>query len=73
PVTVISKPIPASEPVHTRRLVEDLVLSDINFESPNEKVSTPVNPYENLSPLAQGMIWSIILDEPLSLKDLEKR
>ena len=56
-------PLPAEK--KTRRMVEDIPETAETFaQNPEERI-------KNLSPLAQGMIWSFILDKPPALKAME--
>jgi len=48
--------------------VHRIVADSVTPEECNP-VSAETGPFENLSPLARGMVWSFILDKPLSLKE----
>jgi len=68
------KPKPKPKPVQaadqSRRLVKDFVSPDADMEASGKRTSA-VDVIKELSPLAQGMLWSVILDKPLSLKEPE--
>jgi len=68
------KPKPAPKPVQAaeqnRRQVKDFVSTDTDMEASGEGVYV-LDSIKELSPLAQGMLWSVILDKPLSLKEPE--
>jgi len=69
------KPVIRQQPVKAeeqgRRIVEETpVRKDWHSRSDSSAPDSP-DPFENLSPLARGMVWSVILDEPPSLKDPE--
>ena len=64
-VVSVKKVIPMPAANKTRRMVEDIPeTADITIQNPEERIT-------NLSPLAQGMIWSFILDKPPALKAME--
>ncbi|MCK5250659.1 MAG: hypothetical protein KAJ98_11875 [Spirochaetaceae bacterium] len=59
---------PPPEAVQGKRIVENLSLRETEGIYIDE-VSNPLERIKNLPPLAQGMIWSFILDEPPALKE----
>ena len=59
-------PPPAA--VQGKRIVENLSLQRTEGIYTDD-VSNPLERIKNLPPLAQGMIWSFILDEPPALKE----
>ncbi len=78
PVQAAPRPMPGPKPkakpvqtaVQSRRLVKDFVSPDAAAGTSENKVSD-VEFIKELSPLAQGIVWSVILDKPLSLKEPE--
>jgi hypothetical protein len=69
------KPVIRQQPVKAeeqgRRIVEETpVRKDWHSRSDSSAPDSP-DPFENLSPPARGMVWSVILDKPPSLKDPE--
>ncbi len=57
---------PVSADTQGKRLVEKYDRPEL-YENDDRKPFS--ERFKELSPLAQGMIWSVILDEPLSLKE----
>lgn len=51
------------------RLVEDRSKEDEGRKYSGPEKSNSFERFRELSPLAQGMVWSIILEEPLALKE----
>ncbi len=70
PVQTALGPRVVQTPLQSRRLVRESVSPDTGAEASESKVSD-VAFIKELSPLAQGMVWSVILDKPLSLKEPE--
>lgn len=65
----ITAPPPAEADVQGKRIVTKSDIPGIRNE-PGKSVSTSsLERYKTLSPLAQAMVWSIILEEPLALKE----
>lgn len=69
----LETPPPPRRPVQAENIVERLV-EDRSAEDEEKKYSGPEisNSFERFSklpPLAQGIVWSIILDEPPALKE----
>ena len=65
----ITAPPPAAAAVQGKRIVRKSDIPGIRNE-PGKAVSTSsLERFKTLSPLAQAMIWSIILEEPPALKE----
>lgn len=59
----------AEENIRGRNTVEDTPIREDWHSRSGSVSSEPADRFENLSPLARGMVWSIILDKPPALKD----
>lgn len=64
---VSTAPIP--EVVQGKRIVENLSRQETEKIYADTNTSNSLERVKELSPLAQGMIWSFILDEPPALKE----
>ena len=60
-------PPPAA--IQGKRIVENLSRQEAEKIYTDANLSNSLDRIKELSPLAQGMVWSIILDEPLALKE----
>jgi len=57
--------------IQGQRILEDSPTRNDWYSRGNPVVSETADRFENLSPLARGMVWSIILDKPPALKEPE--
>lgn len=60
---------PAQSENTVERLVEDRSKADEEKKYSGPEISNSFDRFRELPPLAQGMVWSIILDEPPALKE----
>jgi hypothetical protein len=65
----VNVPDATPAPVQGERLLDNRDEPEVGKKYSGPETSDSFNRFSKLSPLAQGMIWSIILEEPLALKE----
>jgi hypothetical protein len=68
-VRPVNIPEATPAPVQGERLLDNRDESVTGKKYSGPETSDSFDRFSKLSPLAQGMVWSIILDEPLALKE----
>ncbi len=65
----INPPVATPAPVQGERLLDNLDEPAAGKKYSGPETSDSFDRFRKLSPLAQGMVWSIILEVPLALKE----